>query len=179
MPNIQKIEVDFQVLKTYDPKKLLIADTSQWSHIIDKPAIIEITLPGSKNAHVNYIDKKNTILVFNSSLLGINCGAGCEEELLELPDGIYYIKVKGSPDTFFKERYYMRSERLQLNLDKIYTTLGFDINRQDRETAETLWECKLLIEAADASCRRGEIPMAVDYYKSAKRIIDSNLNCER
>jgi hypothetical protein len=177
MANLNKIEIDFQVIKTYDPKKLLIADTSQWSHIYDKPAIIEVTLPGSSNAHVSYIDKKNTILVFNSTLLGITCGAGCEEEQVELPDGIYHIKVKGSPDKFYKERYYMRSERLQLNLDKIYTSLGFDISRQDKETAEVLWTCKLLIEAADASARLGEIAMAADYYKQAKRIVDSKINC--
>lgn len=176
MANIKKIEIDFQVIKTYDPKKLIIADASEWSHIIDKPAIIEITLPGSSNAFTNYITKKNVITVYNSSLLGINCGAACDEDLVELPDGIYHIKMKGSPDTFFKERYYMRSEKLQLQLDKIYTTLGFDIKRQDREIAESLWNCKLLIEAADASTRRGELGMAADYYKSAKRIIE---NCER
>jgi len=175
--SLNKINIDFQVLKTYDPKVLVIADTSEWSVIEDKPAIIEITIPGANNPSIHYVDK-NKINVYTSALLGINCGAECEEDLIEIPDGIYHIHMKGSPDTFEKERYYLRTEKLQLKLDKAYVALGKDINHADKDVVELLWTCKLLIEAADASTRLGEIAMASDYYKQAKRIIDSYLDCQ-
>lgn len=174
---LNKIRVDFQVLRTYDPKMLLLADTSEWSHIFDTPAIVEVTLPGASNPTVEYWEQ-GKINVLTSKHLGITCGAGCEDELVELPDGIYNIKLKGSPDKFNKERYYMRTEKLRLSLDKVYISFGLNLERANYQSVEKLWNAKLLIEACESHTRQGEIGMAADLYKQAKKIVDGHLECE-
>lgn len=178
MANLNKIIVDFQVLKNYDPKILLIADTSQWSNILEKPAIVEITLPGSNAPTVEYWEQQK-INVFTSQHLGLTCGAGCEDELVELPDGIYKITLKGSPDKFKKERYYMRTERLELNLDKVYISFGINLEDADYKSVEALWNAEMLIKSCKAHTRREELGMATELYKQAKRIVDQQLNCKK
>lgn len=171
------INVDFQVLKTYDPKALLIADTSQWAHIVNKPTIVEITLPGAKNPSVVYWEQ-GRINVFTSSILGVNCGAECGEQNIELPDGVYHIALKGSPDKFFKERYYLKTDKLQLQFDKVYLkNVGLDLNYHEFDKIDNLQNIDLMLKGADASIRKGEIAMAVDYYKQAKKMIEQ-YNCE-
>lgn len=177
MANLNKIDVDFQVLKTHDPRLLILADTSQWSNILDKPAVIEITSPGSNAPSVEYW-AQGKINVFNGQHLGIVCGVKCEDNLPDLPDGIYRIVLKGSPDKFYKERYYLRTEKLQLNLDKVYISFGLNLEYADFESVEKIWNVKLLIESAEAHTRKGEMGMASDLYKQAKRIVDSHLNCQ-
>ena len=44
---LDKINLDFQVLSAGDPKILVVMDTSVWGFIEDKPAVIDILLPGS------------------------------------------------------------------------------------------------------------------------------------
>jgi hypothetical protein len=39
--------------------------------------------------------------------------------MLDLPDGIYDVTIKGSPDTFQKNRQYLRTTKTQLELDKL------------------------------------------------------------
>lgn len=172
---MENVKIKFQVLRTDDPKELLIADTSRWSFIYDKPSIIEITLPGYSNPIVHYFEK-DKINNFTSASLGINCGAECEEDLVDLPDGIYYIVVKGSPDTFKAERYYLRTEKLQLSLDLMFIKLGLDINNEESSFVDALLNAKMLIEASHSATRLGNIKKAYEYYKEAKRLVD-NLNC--
>lgn len=174
---MSKINVDFQVLKTYDPKALLIADTSEWAHIINKPTIVEITLPGANNPSIVYWEQ-GKINVFTSSILGINCGAECGEENIELPDGVYHIVLKGSPDKFQKERYYLKTDKLQLKFDTVYLKkVGLDLNYHEYKDIDNLQNIDLMFKGADASIRKGEIAMAVDYYKQAQKML-GQYECE-
>ncbi len=70
-------------------------DTSIWSFIENKPAIIEIIPPGVVDPIV-YNVAKNKTNIFNTSNLGMsNIGV-----LNDLPDGVYKVTIKGSPDSF-------------------------------------------------------------------------------
>ena len=92
------IEIDFSVHSS--PYYLKVVDLSVWGLIETKPSIIEITVPGYASPITKFYDK-NKLNVFNSSMLGLNCEG--QEGLTTLPDGIYTIKVIGSPETYFKE----------------------------------------------------------------------------
>lgn len=169
---INSIDLDFQYIHTYDPKAMLIADSSHWGNIEDEPAIIEITTPGSSTPIVHYF-LKNKINKFDSLNLMLS-----QEETKELPDGLYSITIKGSPDTFNKQKYVLRTENLQLRLDKAYSSFGIDISEVENYKLETLWNVKLLIEGALSSIRLGYLDRAIKFYQEADRIIKSYNNCD-
>lgn len=172
-----KINVDFQILRTSDPKVLLVADTSDWKHIEDKVSVVKVTLPGSTSpVYKNF--KKHNVNIFNSSILGVTPKACTAEDLKDLPDGIYTIEVVGSPNTFNKKRYYLRTEKLQLKLDMQYAALGLDLTHKNSDSRENLLDIDLMIRAAEAALRVGDISKASTYYKEAKSIFDSYVNCE-
>ena len=86
-----------------------------------------------------YFDKHKTN-IFNSNILGANC-LDCENAPLQ--DGIYIVKVTGSPSTFFKEAKYLKTDALQMEIDKIYIDSFGDAERETRmmyEQAEKMVE---------------------------------------
>lgn len=177
MPEIGKINIDFQVLKTYDPKTLLIADSSDWKHIVDKTSLVHITMPGGRVARELFWEKQK-VNIFNSSILGITPKACDISELRELPDGIYTIKVIGSPDTYFKERNYLRTERLQLDLDKLYMELGVDFDPDKKALRDRLNNINIMIKAAESSMRHGDISKTSSYFREAQKLIKDYIECD-
>ena len=81
---VKNIDIDFQVLENRDPRYLVIYDISEWAHIEDKPAIIEITPPGFSEPITHYLDKR-VINMFTSVSLGLS---DVREEKRYLPDGV-------------------------------------------------------------------------------------------
>jgi len=165
---IKNIEIDFQILHTSDPTKLIICDISEWSHIKDKPAIVEITLPSGKLVTHSLV--KNYTSSYNSSSLYLS-----DKNDLPLPDGIYKISIKGSPDTFFKTRSYIRTAKLQLDTGLLYLSQGLDI---DEKVYEISSKIDFFIKSAEAAMRQDKKNEAVRYYKEAKRIFDDYEKCK-
>jgi hypothetical protein len=62
---MSQINIDFQVLTNYNPKYLVVVDTSDWQTLKGKPSIIEITLPGFSDPVVHYYSQ-GQVNVFNS-----------------------------------------------------------------------------------------------------------------
>lgn len=150
MPVTDKINIDFQFFSTGDPKLLVIVDTSIWSYIEEKPAIIEIIPPGTKQEIV-YSFLKGRTNIFNTSNLHLS-PIGVYNDL---PDGLYKITVKGSPDSFCKSRDILKTDKTRLGLYNMYISLGLDNNSVDKEVLKRIQEVKLLIEAAEASVSLG------------------------
>ena len=140
----ENTDIDFQVINTLDPRVMPIADTSEWGQIEGKASIIEVILPGEESPIINYFDKSK-INIMNSSNLKLICTVDCAEvELINLPDGIYEITVKGSPDTFFKTRKYLRTTLTQLELDKIFIQLNLTCKEKDTNILDTLYNIESL-----------------------------------
>jgi hypothetical protein len=174
---IGKIKIDFQILDTKDPRVILVADNSYWRHIEDKPSIIEVTLPADTEPVV-YNFKKNRINSFNSSNLMLNCTEGCEDvELIDLPDGIYIITLKGSPDTFNKTKKYFKSDKIELELDKIYINLRLECEKLNTEASDKIDKINLLLRATSAHVRFDNICKANETYQLAKEIMEELKNC--
>lgn len=173
MAATKNIDIDFQVLKTGDPKKLIVCDTSVWGIVEDKPAIIEIFTPTEKL--VKHYIAKNKNNVYNSS----NLYLGSIYSKQDLPDGIYRITIKASPDTFYKTRNYIKTDKLQLEVDKLYLSmdlLGLD---KDKALRKTLEDINFMICASEAATRRNETKRAISYYKEAQRIFDEHNRCKK
>lgn len=176
---MRNIDLDFQVYDSNDPKKIIILDTSVWEHISNKPSIIEIITPGMKNPIVlNY--KKNSVNILNSHNLKLNCGT-CGEEYYDLPDGIYEITIKGSPDRFNKKRFYLKTTTIQSKLDELL------INNYDLESdcntdiilTQKILRYRDLISVADAFIRKGFISDANKIVNNIIEFIDKSKNCKR
>lgn len=151
-----KINIDFQIVDTDDPLCLIVADSSYWQLIEGKPAIIEITIPGASDPVTNTF-QKNSLNIFNSINLGLTCPNCDDASLTELPDGVYTIVVKGSPDSFQKEKCYLRTTLLRLELDKIYIKANLLDRTTSKDLIEKLNMINLLIRAAEANLRYGNL----------------------
>lgn len=166
-----KIKIDFQFFSTGDPKLLVISDTSVWSYIEEKPAIIEIVSPNSYAAVVyNFVKGKNNI--FNSSNLMLSPVAVYKD----LPDGLYKVTVKGSPDSFCKTRDILKTDQTTLALYQLYLSLGFD--EKNKDVLKIIRENKLLIEASEASVSLGETLKGLNYLKTAMKNLKKYNECK-
>lgn len=175
-----KINIDFQVVVSGDPKYLLIVDTSNWVHIETKPSIIEISLPGYTNPKVLSF-YKSKVNIFNSTTLGYTCEANCEEELIDLPDGIYKIVVKGSPDTFYKERYIIRNEKLKYDFAKFVVENGVKnmvVNESFFES-EQYRNIKANTELSESFIYDGKINEANYHLKEAQNLLEKYQDCNK
>lgn len=175
---IGKINIDFQVVHSGDPKIIMVADFSSWLHIETQPAVLSITLPGSRTA-IQFNFEKNKINGYNSNNLGIGCSHNCEgEDYADLPDGIYDIKLEASPNTFNKQRYYLKTDKAQLELDKLLVKLGFTYNEKDKEKINNLQLIDFLLQVAGAATRLGDIPKASEHFSEALKLIEKIKECK-
>lgn len=171
----KKTNINFQVVDTRDPKYLYIADTSDWGFAEDKPAIIEITVPGFKNPVTHYFDK-GSFSRYNSYLLGLNC-RDCGTNEVNLPDGIYKIKVTASPSKYFKERNYLKTTTLQGELDKVLVSKVTSCNTIDDEVIKKLTEIDFLIRASEAHVRYGNDFEAQELFLRAQKLLKRVRSC--
>jgi hypothetical protein len=168
-----KIDIDFFVSSS--PYFLKVMDLSVWGLIDSEPSIIEITLPGYESKKTFFFDKCKTN-VFNSTTLGINCMDGCDEpDKLTLPDGIYHLKVIGSPSTYNKEDYYLKTDLFDMEVDKIYID---NLNKRDRTNLiNKLAEVEHLMKGAHAHIRFDDVTRASMLFTKAQDMIDDLKNC--
>lgn len=171
------INVDFVVVPSGDPKYILVVDTSEWAHIINKTSIIEITMPGKKTYATQYFDK-GKVNIFNSQNLGYTC-SDSKSNLIDLPDGIYKITVKGSPDSFNRTRYYLRTELTELELGKLFINNGLKYSEIDKEFFEELYfGAELNLKAAKIFVAEGDIQRANYHLNEAQTIIEKYKDCK-
>ena len=175
-----KINVNFFVVSEYEPTVLLVADNSKWLHIEDKRSIIEITMPGaSKPIIFEYL--KNGINSFNSHNLNITCLKGdCTDEVyVDLPDGIYTITVKGSPSTFYKTKFHLKTDRLNQKIDKLLINLGYFFEKEKIKQRDEILRVKVLLMQAEAYLRLEEVRQAKEFYELAKEEVERLEECNK
>lgn len=167
-----KINIDFQIIPTGDPKLLVVADTSVWGAIEDKPSIIEIKIPNSDKVVVHYFEK-NKLNIFNTSNLLLSAVGTYND----LSDGIYSITVKGSPDSFCKSRDFLKDDKTKLEMYKLYISLGFDNDDKTKRLKAKLYELDMLIRAANANVILGKSPKGASILKRAMEDLKLYNNC--
>jgi hypothetical protein len=172
-----KIKIDFHILPLPDPRILAIVDASIWKHLENKPAIIEITLPGETEPIVHFFEK-GKVSIFNSINLLVNCGLPCgcdEEQYNNLPDGIYTITVKGSTNEKFTHTVkYLRTTEISLELDKMYLKESIKCGELSSNLRGKIEEIEFLLKAAQANTRLSQIQDAQELYLKAKSLMDKN-----
>src|SRR5690554_4619791 len=146
------ISIDFQVVPTGNPKTLAVMDTSTWGILEDRPSIIEI-IPPNKEEPITHYFEKGKVSIFNSSnLLLSNIGL-----YVDMPDGLYTITVKGSPDTNCKKRYFLKDDKTKIELYKMYASLGVEDDKKTKRLKKEIQDVEMLIRGANALIALGKI----------------------
>lgn len=128
--------------ETHDAKAMLIADISVYPvpYSIQNPTI-EITPPGFNTVTLAFTAQGFT--VYNSMTLEITC-SDLDCDTIDLPDGIYYVKYSITPAyKYFVNKSFLRVNKLQEKLDKVYLQLDFmqcdqAIKEQDKKILNTI-----------------------------------------
>lgn len=175
---VGEIKIDFDVIQS-TVTSLWVGDNSDWIHSETLPASIEITLPGSKKALV-FSFKKKSINSFNSHNLGITCLQGnCQDEAYgDLPDGIYTIQLKSGFTGFDKIKYYLKTDRTELELAKLVVKHGFEYSKQDKNFRDTVYNIDWLIKVAKSHAKLGDFVKADIFFTEAKTLLRAFANCK-
>lgn len=171
--------IDFQIYDSNDPKQIIVLDTSIWGYIENKRSIIEIITPGD-NSIIAYDFAKNGVTILNSINLGLNC-TDCNKEFNDLPDGVYEITVKGSPDKFYKKRFYLKTTIIQNKLDDIILKVYSECNTciENSEQIDKILRYKNLLEVAEAFIRKGHKCEAQDIIFKIQDFLKKYNNCKK
>ena len=174
--DMNNINLDFEVIGSYNPKTLRIADQSEWGILADRPAIIEIKRPGSEEIYTYYLGK-NQLNVFNSKTLGVNPGAPAND-FVDIPDGIYDITIKGSPSSYSANRKYLKTDSMRLNIDKVWARAGVLCEDEDDEIIEKIKEVEFVLTVAESSMRLGNFDTVQQLMDKAQHLIDVINDCK-
>lgn len=170
----QKIDIDFSVRSSIYFLKVL--DFSSWQLIENEPAIIEITLPGYSKCITHYFDK-HKVNIYNSILLDINCTEGCgETEKVSLSDGIYKIKVIGSPSKYFKEYYYLKTDAIDMEIAKAY--ISNIKENYNEELDNRITEIRFLLAGSTAELVYDSVKKAGEKFQLALKLTEDLNNCK-
>lgn len=179
MPDlVGKIKIDFDVIQS-TVQTLWVGDSSQWLHVENLPANILITLPGSKRALV-FSFKKKSINSFNSHNLGVTCLQGdCTEEVYgDLPDGIYTICIKSSITGFETTKYYLKTDRTELELSKVIVKHGFEYSKNDKDFRNKIYDIDWLIKVAKSHSKLGDFVKADRFFQQARELLRTLSDCK-
>lgn len=164
--------IEFKI--SSDIYHLSVTDYSDWQLISNKPSIIDITLPGHRKSITKYFDK-NKVNVFNSFTLDVNCFVECDNtQKVELPDGIYKIKVTGSPSIFSKTKYYLKTDEFDLDFDKFF--LKHSERKDDDILLKELIRVQFLIRGAEAHTRYESFDIATSQFEQAVKLLETLRN---
>lgn len=170
-------ELYFDILDTYDLRIFRLLDLSEWNDFENITAYVEITAPARKESKT-YELEKNKINIFNSNSIGITCATDFDG-LVDLPDGIYKIKIYvcDEDEVISYEACYLRTTKAMLRLDKIL--IGLDVSCCDlkRSNLERYFKIELLIKSAHAHVRDGNIIKGSRDFNMALDLLDEFENC--
>lgn len=176
--NMNDIRLSFQVLETHDPKVLQVLDESEWGLLEDRKAIIEITTPGREEPVTLFLGK-NQVNTFTSLTLGLNCFDydSCDVKYLDLPDGIYDIKIIGSPSAYNFRRKYLKTDLIRRRIDRLWIKTDILCERQDKDLINKIQEIECLMAVAEANVRLGNIEEAHEMIDRVGEMIEMANDC--
>lgn len=177
--DIEIYKIDFLILASNDPKTIVILDRSNYLDNPQKP-LLDIILPGfTGGISVNY--NLNGITVLDSDKLGLT--ESCEyNNLANLPDGVYQIKMKVCPyDELFSKKCHLKTQDLENKFDDLILSMDkFICKEHDNKIKESIIDIDILIKSAKAEIAYCNVQKGVFKYAAAYKrieILQNKLNC--
>jgi hypothetical protein len=169
--------LNIAITDTHDFKTLGIVDTSWYNpDITVETPTIEIFPPGYTYSASPFFMIK-ALNVYNSNGLGIT-RASCEEELIDLPDGLWKIKYSICPNAeLFIEKFFLKTDKIMCRYTQAFLNLdlGNCDNPVQKEKKRKLDEIEVYIIGAIAASNDQNAKLASDNYKKADKLLDRYL----
>jgi len=179
MDVVGQINLDFQVLENKNPRVIMMGDDSDWLYAAALPSYISVRLPGSIKDTV-HTWKKNAINTFNSHNLGLSCLKGdcTEEHYVDLPDGIYTLKLISGIEDIDKTIYYLKTDRTELELAKVIVKHGFEFSENDNDFRGKIFDIKWLLLVAKSHAATGDFVKANRYFTEGVEMFRKFTECK-
>jgi hypothetical protein len=172
--------LNFDIIDTHDFKTLGIVDTSWYNpDITIETPTIEIQAPGYVYSASPFFMVK-ALNVYNSNGLGIT-KASCEEELVDLPDGLWKIKYSICPnDKLFIEKFFLKTDKIMCRYTQAFLSLDLNLpsdSEIEKSKRKKLSEIEFYITGAIAAANNQNAKLAHDLYKKADKLLDQWGQC--
>jgi hypothetical protein len=167
---IGNVVLDFQVLPSYDPKVIMIADNSQWGGMSRFEATLKIIPPGYDSPKTIYW-QKDRINVLNSFVLELSCVENCEPTFVDLPDGVYSLTLTAADGTE-RQRQYLKTDLLRLKIDGLYIDNALTCRDVDKQKMSKIRMAEFYLKAAEANIRLGRMIEANELYCLAQKMVE-------
>jgi hypothetical protein len=166
MGEVGKINIDFYILETGEPRTISVFDNSDWLYSENLPSYLVINTPGSKKDRV-FSFKKNAINTLNSHNLGLSCLKGdcTDENYVDLPDGIYTITLKSGYKDIEETKYYLKTDTIEIKLAEKVRSKGLDYN--EKLFVESMLKVQWLISVAKMHTKLGDWQKADQFLTQA------------
>ena len=118
--------------------------------------------------------------IYNSNGLGIT-KASCEEDLMDLPDGLWKVKYSICPnDKLFIERFFLKTDKIQCKYDKAFLSLDLDNLSEETQKSKRkdLSSIEIFIQGAISAANNQNAKLASDLYKKADRLLNTFGQCD-
>lgn len=176
---VQTYKIDFAVLETNDPKKLVLLDQSNYLDVAEKPMLF-ITPPGF-TGHLEVPYTPNSLIILDSDKIGLT--EPCNYDYLaNLPDGVWQITMAVCPyKELFAKKCYLKTTQLEAQYRDLL--LKLDVGSpcmEDKKLKENIIDLDILIQSAKAEITYCNIEKAAAKYKTALskiETINKNLKC--
>lgn len=170
------IKIDFKVIESNDPKYLFVGDISKYGVAQNHPAYIRILPPGASEWITNGL-LKNQFNVFHAQNLGLDCIIdGCDREYSDLEDGVWEICVETAFTDISKKKYYLKTDALRQEIDKLYIKAGLDYCESSVIIKE-LRKVEFFLSAANAYMKKGDHVKAKKAYDLSQKTTERISNC--
>jgi len=164
------LKLDILVVPTYNTLTLGIADASTYPSTPSAPTI-QITVPGFGIVTLPFVP--NDFNLFNSTILGIT---GPADDLLPIPDGVYYLKYSITPAYInYVDRTIIRVEQLQEKFDAAFMKLDMmecdlAIKTQSKVELNSIY---FFIQGAIAAANNCAVDQANKLYNQANKMLNN------
>lgn len=171
---IGKVLIDFEVIPTNNPTRIIVGDMSRWSVAENQASLILITPPGSQTP-ITKTFQKDKLNNFNSINLGLS---PLDSEYRNLPDGVWKINVKSTFTGLEKTRFHLKADVFLLALDSLYIRTGLEFDKNNRVFREDLQDIEFLLRSAAAHTRNGDKFKAERDFSQAQQLLSNYANCK-
>lgn len=162
-------KLNLNIIDTHNFKTIGVLDTSIYNEdIAIEENLIQITPPGFKYAASPFFMVRG-LNIYNSNNVGLT-KASCEEELIDLPDGLWKIKYSICPsDKLFIEKVFLKTDKIQCLFTQAFLNLEFsnDSTEDFKYKTKKLNEIDLFIQGAIAAANKADYKLSSQLYKKA------------
>lgn len=176
--DIGAVDINFSIIPTGEPTHIWVGDNSVWRGAENLPSVIEITPPGALNPIINTFQKYK-LNIFQSVNLGLSCLATCTDQSYQsLSDGVWKFTVKSGYEGVEKTRYYLKTDKIRLELDKIYAKVGLEYNKEHKQFRRDMADMEFLLLVSSSHARLGDFYKSQRDFDEARSILDKYIECK-